>query len=127
MTHLAVIDLDNVADIDRLWHELERAHELRTADPELRDNIEKAITAALDRGAITEEQATEIDLMLESCVPSRVLEAWRKELIPNLDRRPLVRSLVGRSVLRRTSTSGFGMTHRALLDSSRKWAGSPMT
>ncbi len=86
MTRLEVIDLDNVADIDRLWHELKRAHELRTADPELRHNIEKAITVALDRGAITEEQATEIDLMLESCVPGAVLEAWWKELIPNLDR-----------------------------------------
>ena len=88
---MRMVDIDKLdaSALESLWHELERARQFKNHDPELRDDIEKAITAALNDGRITELRALEIEVMLEEAVPSVVLEQTWRELIPNLDRKAL--------------------------------------
>jgi hypothetical protein len=78
-----LVSLDDIAGLESAWHELRRAHEIKTADPELRRNIERAVTIALNDGRLTEDQATEISAELETTTPPVVLEAHWRELIPN--------------------------------------------
>jgi hypothetical protein len=78
-----LVSLDDIAGLESVWHELQRAHAIQTADPELRRNIERAVTIALNDGRLTEDQATEISVELETTVPPVVLEAHWRELIPN--------------------------------------------
>jgi hypothetical protein len=67
-----LVSLDDIAGLESAWHELRRAHEIKTADPELRRD-----------GRLTEDQATEISAELETTTPPVVLEAHWRELIPN--------------------------------------------
>jgi hypothetical protein len=75
--------LDDLTGLEAAWHELQRAHAIKTADPELRRNIERAVTIALNDGRLTEDQATEISAELEATTPPVVLEAHWRELIPD--------------------------------------------
>lgn len=68
MTRL--VDLDDLAGLERAWAELERVHTIRQADPELRE----AIVRRCD--GLHPDDAERVLAALDLAHPSAVLEAF---------------------------------------------------
>ena len=108
---MTVVDLDNPADVDRLWELVQRRHEVQTIDPRLRADVLRAVDQALERGAICDERAAAIKLELEEAHPAIVLAAHSHDLLEN---RPSIGAFP-----RRTSNESPTATEWVLEDPQR--------
>jgi hypothetical protein len=78
-----LVDLDNVADIERVWSELQRVHAIRAIDPELRANIERH----LDQ--LDADVAAPVRVALDQMHPETVLAIYFEVIV---SKRPARRS-----------------------------------
>ncbi len=78
--HLApprLVDLDDLAGLERAWAELERVRSIRAVDPELREDILRR----LDQ--IDPVTAAPVRAALDRMHPEMVLEAFFRTICPN--------------------------------------------
>jgi hypothetical protein len=76
-----VLDLDDPSDVERVWEELEKRHELRAIAPEFRVGVERAFRRAVKAGRIHESEGEAIRRELDEAHPAIVLAAHWKKLI----------------------------------------------
>jgi len=78
-----LVDLDDAAVLQQAIDKLQRAHDLRKIDPELRADIERTIGEGVAAGRITDEDAARLRRELDEVAPAVMLEANFKQLVPN--------------------------------------------
>jgi hypothetical protein len=81
MTRL--VNLDDIAGLEAAVAELERVHRIRQVEPELRENILRALDRAVEIGRLNEGNAEAIRAELDEVDPAVVLEAHWGDLIPD--------------------------------------------
>jgi hypothetical protein len=81
VTRCLVVDFDSVEDIERVWHQIQRYHAARDADPQLYDAVAKRIDEALTDGSIAEAEAEKFRAELDQAHPAAVLAAHWRSLI----------------------------------------------
>ncbi len=77
----AELDELSLADLERLWHALERRSAVRAADPELRQAILRRLEEAVGAGRVSRGRAGVIRAELERVPPSVLLDAHRDEIL----------------------------------------------
>lgn len=72
-----VVDLDDIAGLERAFHEIQHLMRIRESDPELRIDIERLLDGLCP--SLTSQVRAELD----EAIPAVVLEARWRDLIPN--------------------------------------------
>lgn len=85
MTRL--VDLDDLAGLERAWAELERVRTVRVADPELREAIERRLES------LSSEEAAPVLAALDELHPEVVLESFFDVLAGELLHKPTIGAL----------------------------------
>jgi hypothetical protein len=105
------VNLDDPADVERVWAELERAHAARRTDPELRQAILCHVDEALADGRLTDKEASQIRRQLDEQHPGVVLESWWRKIVKD---RPAL------GVFRRRIRETWPSTKRWIADDPRR-------